>query len=84
MAINLQHQTLAQFAAKFRVRFLRAEREEAWRLAAKLLNWIDAGDITDAQARNAFGLTIAQWTDLKTRLTAMRTKYNDMQTAAGE
>jgi hypothetical protein len=84
MALNLQHQTPAQFAAKFRQRFKSAEKVEAWKLATKLLGWIDAGDITDAQARNAFGLTVNQWNDLKTRLTVMRTRYSELQAAQGE
>lgn len=84
MALNLQHQTAAEFAARFRARFQRAERDDAWRLAAKLLGWIESGDITDTQARNAFGLTVTQWNTLKSKMTTMRTRYNELLAAAGE
>jgi hypothetical protein len=84
MALNLQHQTPAQFAARFRESFRSSEKVETYRLATKLMNWLDSGDITDTQARNAFGLTLTQWNNLKTRLTAMRTRYAELQSAGGE
>lgn len=45
---------------------------------------LDAGDITDAQMRAVFGLTLAQWSALKTRLTNMRTAYRAIDAARGE
>lgn len=83
-AITLKRQTLAQFAARMRARYREAGREEAARLATWILNRIDAGHVTDAQVRNAFGLTVAQWNALKTKMTDMRLHYNAVQSAQGE
>lgn len=82
--INLQHQTAAQFAARLRERFRNANREEAARLAKWILDHLEAGDFTDAQIRNAFGLTAGQWTTLKAKMTTLRTNYAAVQAAAGE
>ena len=84
MALNLNHQTLAQFAARLRERYRGSSRDETIRLATRLLDWIDAGDLTDLQARTAFGHTLGQWTALKARMTTMRMNYTAVQGAAGE
>lgn len=84
MALNLRFQTAAQFAARLRERYRSASREEAARIATWILNRIDAGDITDVQVRNAFGLTVTQYNALKTRMGNLRTAYQAMQAAAGE
>lgn len=83
MALNLQHQTAAQFAARLRQRYRNANREEAARLAKWILDHLEAGDFTDLQIRNAFGLTAGQWTTLKAKMTALRTNYEAIQVAAG-
>lgn len=82
--LNLRHQTAAQFAARFRARYRNASKEEAARMATWLIDHITAGDFTDAQMRAVFGLTLAQWSALKTRLTAMRTAYRAIEAARGE
>lgn len=84
MALSLRYQTAAQFAARLRARYREATREEAARIATRILDWIDAGDITDAQVRTAFGLTAQQYTTFKSRLSALRDAYRAVQTAAGE
>lgn len=84
MALNLQYQTPAQFAARLRERYRGASREEAARLATWLLNRIEAGDLTDAQVRNAFGMTTTQYNTFKTRLTNLRTAWTAVQAAQGE
>jgi hypothetical protein len=84
VALNLRHQTAAQFIARFRERFRSAEREEAAKLATWLLNRIEAGDVTDAQVRNAFGLNNTQYNALKTRMTNLRTAWLAVQAARGE
>lgn len=84
MSLTLKHQTAAQLAARFRARFRAARRDEACRMAAWLLDRIDAGDFTDAQVRTAFGLTVTQYNNLKTRLTSMRAAWQSLQQAAGE
>ena len=53
-------------------------------MATWILNRIDAGDFTDTQVRNAFGLTLGQYTTIKTKWTNLRTAYNAMRAAQGE
>lgn len=84
MAINLQHQTAQEFVARFRERYLKATREDCARLATWLLNRIDAGDLTDAQVRAAFGLTAQQYSALKTRMGSLRAAWLAVRAAAGE
>ena len=84
MALALNHQTAAQFAARLRARYKAASKVEACRLAAWILDHIDAGDFTELQVRNAFGLTAGQWTTLKAKLTTQRTNYQAVQAVVGE
>lgn len=84
MALVLRHQTAAEFVARFRARFRTAQREECMRMAWWLIERINAGDVTDLQVRNAFGLTVTQYNNLKTRLTNMHTAWTAVRNAAGE
>ena len=84
MALNLQHQTLAQFLVRFRARFKGASKSEACRLAVVIIGYIDAGDVTDAQMRSVFGLTAGQWTTLKAKLNALKSTHDAVQAAGGE
>jgi hypothetical protein len=71
MALNLRHQTPAQFAARFWARARDADRVEFSRLMYWLTRRLVAGDLTDTQARNSFNtafgrsLTAQQWTTLR-------------------
>lgn len=88
MALNLRHQTAAEFAARFWLRVMHAQVNDKVRfgkLCAWLIARINAGDITDAQARNSFNsvfdrsLTAGQWTTLKTsRIQPAADRYNAM------
>ena len=82
--LDLRHQTPAQFAARLRLRFKNATKVEAARIATWIMDRLDAGDITDAQMRTVFGLTLTQWNNLKTRLTNLRTAYRTVDGARGE
>ncbi len=84
MPFALKHQTQAQFIARFREAYRNADKERLARLAKWLLARIAAGDITDAQARNAFGLTVQQWNTKKTRMTDLVAKYDAVQSAQGD
>lgn len=64
--LSLNEMTAAQFASRLRARYRDSNREDTCRLAYWLLRRIAAGQITDAQCRNAFGLTTTQWTNFKT------------------
>lgn len=84
MALRLRYQTAAQFAARLRERYRTATREEAARIATWVLDRIEAGDLTDAQVRNAFGLTTQQYTAMKARMSTLRDAYRAVQQAVGE
>lgn len=84
MALALKHQTAAEFIARFREAYRNADKERLARLAKWLMARIAAGDITDAQARNAFNLTVAQWGTLKTKVTNLVANYDAVQAAKGE
>lgn len=89
MALNLQHQTPAQFAARFWSRVAASRAAGRQIDYCRLLWWLHkrlvAGDITDAQARNSFNahfgrsLTAAQWTQLRAnRITPAHDRYEAM------
>lgn len=76
MAITLKHQTAAQFIVRFREAYRNADKERLARIAA--------GDITDTQARNAFGLTVQQWNDRKTQMATLVANFEVVETAKGD
>lgn len=84
MALALKHATNAQLAAAFRERFRNASGLECGRLSRWLLNRIADGTWTDMQVRNAFGLTVTQYNNLKTRLTEKASRYDAVMADAGE
>lgn len=82
MALNLRHQTAAQFAARFWARARVADKVEFSRLMWWLTRRLVAGDLTDTQARNsfnaAFGRTLnaTQWANLRaSRITPAHDRY---------
>ena len=84
MALLLKHQTAADFVSRFRAAYRDASRERLVQLAKFIIARIAAGDITDAQCRNAFGLTTVQWNNLKTKMQNWITASNSVQSAVGE
>lgn len=84
MAILLKHQTPEQFIARLREAYRNSERERLVLIAKWLLARIQAGDVTDAQCRTAFGLNTTQWNTLKTKMTNAVTAWNAVQAAQGE
>jgi hypothetical protein len=84
MAIILRHATLAQLGAAFRQRYLAAKGPEVFRLATWLVNRINDGTFTETQVRNFFGLSVAQWNNLKAKWQDWKAKYDEMTAAVGE
>lgn len=89
MALNLRHQTAAQFAARFWAQVQAARREGNQVEFSRLMWWLTrrivVGDITDTQARNSFNaafgrtLTAQQWTTLRAnRITPAHDRYAAM------
>ena len=64
--LALGEMTAAQFADRLRARYRASDKGETCRLAWWLLRRIAAGQITDAQCRAPFGMTLVQWTTFKT------------------
>jgi len=84
MALLLKHQTAAQFIARFREAYRNSDRERCVQLAKFVIARIQAGDITDAQVRSAFGLNSTQWNTLKTKMNNWIAAHNTLQAAVGE
>lgn len=85
MALQLRHQTAAQFAARLREQFRSAEREERARIAHWIMRRIAVGDVTENQVRNAFGLTTQRWNTLKAnKLEPLRDAWAAIKDAQGE
>lgn len=84
MALLLKHQTAAQFITRFREAYRNAEKDRVVQLARFVQARIQAGDITDAQCRTAFGLNTTQWNNLKTKMQGYISANNTVQTAIGE
>lgn len=84
MALLLKHQTGAQFVARFREAYRNSDRDRCIQLAKFVISRIQAGDLTDAQVRSAFGLNTTQWNSLKTKMNGWITAQNNVQSAVGE
>ena len=84
MALLLKHQTSAQFVSRFREAYRDSDRERCIQLARFVIAKIQAGDLTDTQVRNAFGLNVTQWNALKTKMSNWITAQNSVQSAVGE
>jgi hypothetical protein len=84
MALLLKHQTAEQFGARLREAYRNGERERLVQIARFLIARIQAGDITDAQCRTAFGLNVTQWNTLKTKMSNLITASNAVNSAVGE
>lgn len=59
--INPQYATAAQWRDGIREAYRNASKLDACRIAYKIRNHINNGDITVTQIRAAFGMTLAQW-----------------------
>ena len=84
MALILKHLSPAELVARFREAYRNADRERLVTLARNLLARMDAGDITDANCRTAFGLTTPQWNALKTKMTNFVAAAATVKGAVGE
>lgn len=84
MALLLKHQTVQEFVARLREAYRDSQRERLIQLAKFVLARVQAGDITDAQCRTAFGLNASQWTALKTKMQNAVNAWTAVQAAQGE
>ena len=84
MALLLKHQTAEAFIARVRQAYRDGDPVRLVALARFIIARIQAGDITDAQCRNAFGLNTTQWNALKTKMQNLITADNAVKSAVGE
>lgn len=84
MALLLKHQTTAAFVARMRAAYRDGNAARVVRIARFIIGRIQAGDITDAQCRTAFGLNTTQWTTLKAKMNSLITADNTVKSATGE
>ena len=84
MAILLKHQTAEAFVAKVRAAYRDGDPETLVKIARFILSRIQAGDITDAQCRNAWGVNNTQWNQMKSRMQDLITAKNTVESAVGE
>ncbi len=76
--------TVAELVAYVRAAYRDGKKDELVPIASRILEWITNGRFNDTQVRNAFGLTAAQWTTLKNKMTALVNARVVIETAAGE
>jgi hypothetical protein len=70
--------------ARIRELFRNNERERLCEIAHWILERINAGDLTDLQVREAFGLTPGQYNALKSRISALAAALDTVRGAKGE
>lgn len=84
-ALGLQHQVAADFATRLRERYRLLGKADAAYLSWWVIEMINAGHVTDAQVRNAFGMTVQQYTNLKTnKLQPQHDLWVALEAAVGE
>ena len=84
MALLLKHQTVEAFVARVRAAYRDGDPETIVKIARFIIGRIQAGDITDAQCRTAFGKTVTQWNAIKTKMQNLITADNAVKSAVGE
>jgi len=84
MALILKHQTAETFVARVREAYRDGDSATVVKVARFLIARVQAGDLTETQVRNAFGLNQSQWTTLKTKMQNLITAANAVESAVGE
>lgn len=83
-APQIVQQTGAQFLARLREKYRASDRERCAKIARWIVRRLDAGHVTQAQLRNAFGLSVAEWNAVEARLRDLATKLDAVEQAVGE
>lgn len=84
MALLLKHQTPSDFVARFRAAWRDGAQERLVLLSRFMIARIQAGDITDAQCRTAFGMNATQWNAIKSKMSTLISADNTILTAIGD
>lgn len=81
----LQHQSPGEFADKLRADYRISARERTCYLAWWIIRRIAEGSFTDNQVRNAFGMTVQDYTTFKTtKLQPAHDRWAGVVASAGE
>lgn len=80
----MKYLTAAELATRLRADYAAATGLRAASLAAKILDLIGAGVLSDAQMRQAFGATAATWAQVKGRMQQLQTAQVLIAGARGE
>lgn len=84
MALKFKYAMKAKFGSVMREKFRNATGLELYRLAAKIQAYQDAGDLSDAEMRTLFDLSMPQWATLKGKIKKYADAWNAMQNEVGE
>lgn len=84
MALLLKHQSVEAFVARVRAAYRDGDTDTLLKVARFLTARVQAGDITTAQIRAAFGLNATQWTTLRNKMQALIAADDAVRTAVGE
>lgn len=68
MALLLKHQTVEAFVARVREAYRDGDSDTLVKVARFLISRVQAGDLTELQIRNAFGMNVSQWNTLKAKM----------------
>jgi hypothetical protein len=80
----LRFQTGADFLARLRELYRASNKERCARIARWVIRRLDAGDVTAAQLRNVFDLTVLQWDALETKMRNLAASLDAVEAAEGE
>ena len=84
MALILKHQTVEAFVAKVRSAYRDGDPDRLLKIARFLIARTQAGDITVAQVRTAFGMNSTQWNTFRDKMLALIAADNTVKSAVGE
>lgn len=81
---TLVHATNNELAVRARALYKESIMIQTALIGLRITEWIDNDRFTVTQVRNAFGLSLAQWNTLRTKINGIIADYQGVQGAAGE
>ncbi len=84
MPLILKHQSRLQFLTRLRADMRDSTGGRTVHLADRIIAMISDGDLTDAELRAQFGLTVAQWNATKARFNTLISARRTLAAAQGE
>lgn len=84
MALLLKHQSIDEFLSRLREEYRNSSGDWTVQIANFITSRIQAGDLTDSELRAKFGLTVAQWNQLKAKMNVFVDSRKSINSAVGE